>query len=136
MTGDVEGVGLFRTELLFLDRTDAPAYEEQVAAYAEVFAALPGRKVVVRTLDAGADKPLPFLRHGRRAQPGARRPRPADGSWRSPDVLDDQLDGDRARPPRDRGADVWVMAPMVATPAGGRGVRRRRAAPPACPPPA
>ena len=57
-----DGVGLLRTEFLFLDRDDAPSEEEQRAVYAEIAEALDGRPVVVRTLDAGADKPLPFLR--------------------------------------------------------------------------
>jgi phosphocarrier protein FPr len=57
-----DGVGLLRTEFLFLDRDDAPTEDEQRAVYAEIAAALQGRPVVVRTLDAGADKPLPFLR--------------------------------------------------------------------------
>ncbi|MFC7586798.1 putative PEP-binding protein [Nonomuraea antimicrobica] len=52
-------MGLFRTEFLFLDRRQAPSYEEQVSAYAEVFGQ--AEHVVVRTLDAGTDKPLPFL---------------------------------------------------------------------------
>jgi phosphotransferase system enzyme I (PtsI) len=114
LIGDVEGVGLFRTELLYLDRSDAPSYDEQVAAYAAVFAALPGRRVVVRTLDAGADKPLPFLGQ-------ADEPNPALGvrglriSWRRPDVLGTQLAA-VAEASRATSADVWVMAPMVATP--------------------
>jgi phosphoenolpyruvate-protein phosphotransferase (PTS system enzyme I) len=114
LIGDVEGVGLFRTELLYLDRSDAPTYEEQVAAYTAVFEALPERKVVVRTLDAGADKPLPFLRQ-------ADEPNPALGvrglriSWRRPDVLDTQLTAIAAAA-RAASAEVWVMAPMVATP--------------------
>src|SRR5215211_6502857 len=57
---DSEGVGLFRTEFLFLDRPNAPAREEQQEVYQRVFDAFAGRKVVVRTLDAGADKPLEF----------------------------------------------------------------------------
>jgi phosphoenolpyruvate-protein phosphotransferase/dihydroxyacetone kinase phosphotransfer subunit len=57
-----DGVGLLRTEFLFLDRDDAPSETEQREVYAEIAAALAGRPVVVRTLDAGADKPLPFLR--------------------------------------------------------------------------
>lgn len=56
-----EGVGLFRTEFGFLDHADAPSVDEQEAAYRRVFSAFGGRRVVVRTLDAGADKPLPFL---------------------------------------------------------------------------
>jgi multiphosphoryl transfer protein len=57
-----DGVGLLRTEFLFLDRDEAPSEAEQREVYAEIAAALDGRPVVVRTLDAGADKPLPFLR--------------------------------------------------------------------------
>ena len=56
-----EGVGLFRTELCFLNRDTEPTVDEQAAIYAEVLNAFPGRKVVVRTLDAGSDKPVPFL---------------------------------------------------------------------------
>src|ERR687889_388237 len=58
---DSEGVGLFRTEFLFLDRPNAPTLEEQQAVYQRVFDAFGGRKVVGRTLDAGADKPLEFV---------------------------------------------------------------------------
>ncbi|MGC4803514.1 phosphoenolpyruvate--protein phosphotransferase [Micromonospora sp. DT233] len=113
LTGEVEGVGLFRTELLYLDRTDPPPYEEQVAAYREVFAALPGRKVVVRTLDAGADKPLPFLNL-------AVEPNPALGirglrvARQSPAVLTTQLAAIAAAA-KSADAEVWVMTPMVAT---------------------
>lgn len=69
-----EGVGLFRTEFLFLDDSkQAPSEEKQVAAYRAVLEAFPEGRVVVRVLDAGADKPLDFLTAGRRAEPGARR---------------------------------------------------------------
>jgi phosphotransferase system enzyme I (PtsI) len=72
-----------------------------------------GRKVVVRTLDAGADKPLPFLQQ-------QDEPNPALGirglrvSWRRPDVLRTQLEA-IAEAARATAAEVWVMAPMVAT---------------------
>ncbi|GAB4003650.1 hypothetical protein GCM10029992_46250 [Glycomyces albus] len=66
---DSEGVGLFRTEFLYLDRTTAPTVAEQTETYRRVFAAFAGRKVVVRTLDAGADKPLAFVDHGREDNP-------------------------------------------------------------------
>ena len=56
-----EGVGLLRTEFLFLDRAAPPDEDEQVAVLREIATALDGRPLVVRTLDAGADKPLPFL---------------------------------------------------------------------------
>jgi phosphotransferase system enzyme I (PtsI) len=111
---NAEGVGLFRTEFCFLGRQHAPTVEEQVELYREVFAPLRGKRVVVRTLDAGVDKPLPFL-------PGADEPNPALGvrglrtSWRLPQLLDDQLRA-ISLAAQDAGAQVWVMAPMVATP--------------------
>lgn len=108
-----QGVGLFRSEFCFLDREDAPTIEEQVAQYRMVFSAFPGKKVVIRTLDAGADKPLPFLTN-------TDEPNPALGvrglrtSWRNPEVLEDQLAA-IALAAAEETADVWVMAPMVAT---------------------
>ena len=56
-----EGVGLFRTEFLFLGNEEPPSVEEQTEAYAKLLSRFPGKKVVIRMLDAGADKPLPFL---------------------------------------------------------------------------
>jgi phosphocarrier protein FPr len=56
-----EGVGLLRTEFLFLERTTAPSEDEQAAVYREIVAALGGQPVIVRTLDIGGDKPLPYL---------------------------------------------------------------------------
>ncbi|MFC6094214.1 phosphoenolpyruvate--protein phosphotransferase [Saccharothrix lopnurensis] len=115
---DAEGVGLFRTEFLFLDRADAPSREEQRRAYGEVFKAFGARPVVVRTLDAGADKPLPFANADAEPNPalGVRGYRVA---WRKPDLLADQLAA-IADAAADHGADVRVMAPMIATPAEAR----------------
>jgi phosphotransferase system enzyme I (PtsI) len=112
---DSEGVGLLRTEFLYLDRATEPSVDEQTRAYAEVFAAFAGRKVVVRTLDAGADKPLAFVDHGDEPNPalGVRGLRLA---VRHPKMLDDQLAAIAAAR-AENSADVWVMAPMVATPA-------------------
>lgn len=107
-----EGVGLFRTEFLFLDAQTPPDEAAQTAAYQQVFAAFPGRRVVVRVLDAGADKPLAFLTD-------AAEPNPALGVRglralrRSPDVLRTQLRAIAAAA-GESSADVWVMAPMVA----------------------
>ncbi len=111
--GDFEGVGLFRTEFLYLGRTDAPSVEAQRDAYAELFTAMGGRKVVLRTLDAGADKPLPFLELDPEANPalGIRGLRVARNR---PDILEGQLAA-AAEAAKAAGADVWVMAPMVAT---------------------
>ena len=110
---DAEGVGLFRTEFLYLDRQDAPSVDEQAALYATVFEAMGGRKIVVRTLDAGADKPLPFLHQDGEPNPalGVRGLRIAR---RAPLVLDDQLAA-VAQAMQATNATVWVMAPMVAT---------------------
>ena len=110
---NADGVGLFRTEFLFLDREDEPSVEEQTAAYVETFAHLPGKKVVVRTIDAGADKPLPFLTD-------ADEPNPALGvrayrtSWEKRSVLTNQLDAIAAAAKTSE-ATPWVMAPMIAT---------------------
>ncbi|MFN8110081.1 MAG: phosphoenolpyruvate--protein phosphotransferase [Thermoleophilia bacterium] len=64
-----EGVGLFRTEFLFMGRDTAPTEDEQLAAYRQVAEALDGRPLVVRTLDAGADKPVPYLNQAPEANP-------------------------------------------------------------------
>ncbi|MCS3441979.1 phosphoenolpyruvate--protein phosphotransferase [Microbacterium phyllosphaerae] len=108
-----EGVGLFRTEFCFLDRVDAPSVDEQVEAYRGVLAAFPGRRVVVRTLDAGSDKPLPFANADHEDNPalGVRGLRIAR---RSPTLLDDQLRA-LALAADAESALVEVMAPMVAT---------------------
>ena len=110
---DVEGVGLFRTEFLFLDRETAPSLEEQVAVYTRVFEAFGSRRVVVRTLDAGADKPLAFADLGPEENPALGR-RGLRLSAERPDLLDTQLTA-LATAARATGADVHVMAPMVAT---------------------
>ena len=56
-----EGVGLFRTELMLLGRSEAPGEEEQYAVYARLARESSGRPIIVRTFDIGGDKPLPFL---------------------------------------------------------------------------
>lgn len=107
-----EGVGLYRTEFLFLDREHAPAHEEQVDAYREVLEAFPDGKVVVRTLDAGSDKPLAFL------PPMGEEPNPALGERgmrmgrRFPEVTDAQLRA-LAEAQQETQAQLQVMAPMV-----------------------
>lgn len=110
---DIEGVGLFRTELLYLDRAQTPGLDEQIATYARVFALNRGRRMIVRTLDSGADKPLPFLHHEAEPNPalGIRGSRLAR---RNPEILQTQLAAIAAAS-HESGADVWVMAPMIAT---------------------
>ncbi len=63
------GVGLFRTEYLFLTHPDVPDEEEQLAAYREIIAESPNRQVTIRTLDLGGDKTIPYLGHAREANP-------------------------------------------------------------------
>jgi phosphotransferase system enzyme I (PtsI) len=108
-----EGVGLLRTELAFLGHAEEPSVEEQAGGYGEVFAAFAGRKVVLRTLDAGSDKPLAFATLPDEANPalGVRGLRIAR---RDPGILERQLDA-VARAARETGSTPWVMAPMVAT---------------------
>ncbi|TFC55979.1 phosphoenolpyruvate--protein phosphotransferase [Cryobacterium sp. TMT2-15-1] len=108
-----EGVGLFRTEFCFLDHAEAPGLDEQVAAYRQVFAGFPGKKVTIRTLDAGADKPLAFVTAADEVNPalGIRGYRTA---WQRPELLDTQLQAIAAAAAAEN-ADVGVMAPMIAT---------------------
>jgi phosphotransferase system enzyme I (PtsI) len=110
-----EGVGLFRTELCFLNRDTEPTVDEQAQIYGDVLAAFDGHKVVIRTLDAGSDKPLKFVGHPDEANPamGVRGIRIADGN---PGILTRQLEAIAAAAQR-TGSSPWVMAPMIATPA-------------------
>jgi len=113
-----EGIGLFRTEFLFLDesRLDdsqrAPSEDAQVASYRSVLEAFPESRVVVRVLDAGADKPLAFLAPGEEPNP-ALGVRGLRSLLEHPDVLRTQL---RALARAAEGLPVYleVMAPMVA----------------------
>ncbi len=110
-----QGVGLFRTEFCYLAASDEPEVATQRSAYAEVLAPFAGKPVVVRTLDAGADKPLTFLESGVEPNP-ALGVRGLRVSFDQVGVLDRQLEA-IAGAARDSGAEVSVMAPMVATPA-------------------
>ncbi len=108
-----EGIGLFRTEFCFLDRADEPPVDEQVRSYGDVLGSFPNSRVVVRTLDAGSDKPMAFL-------PMPHEPNPALGirGYRTsrfhPDILNRQLDA-IVEASSDSAAEVWVMAPMIST---------------------
>ncbi|WP_410661315.1 phosphoenolpyruvate--protein phosphotransferase [Amycolatopsis sp. lyj-112] len=108
-----EGVGLFRTEFCYLDASAEPTVEEQRKAYTAVLSPFRGKPVIVRTLDAGADKPLAFLSPEVEPNPalGVRGLRVA---FDRPEVLDRQLEA-IAGAAQDSGAEVSVMAPMVAT---------------------
>lgn len=114
-----EGVGLFRTEFLFLSSSSAPTVEQQREAYTKLLSAFPGKKVVVRVLDAGADKPLAFLNDAHEENPalGLRGIRALRASE---DILKEQLtalaEAHEATKQTPGGqADLWVMAPMIAT---------------------
>lgn len=61
LDGDAEGVGLFRTEFLFMDRNSMPTEEEQFEAYKAVAVGMRGKEVIIRTLDVGGDKNIPYM---------------------------------------------------------------------------
>jgi phosphotransferase system enzyme I (PtsI) len=109
----VEGVGLFRTELCFLDSADEPSVDQQAEVYAEVLRAFEGRQVVVRTLDAGSDKPIAYA-----TLPGEENPalgvRGLRLAFSNPGLLDRQIEAIAGAAER-TGTSPWVMAPMVAT---------------------
>jgi len=107
------GVGLFRTELLYLSASTQPSVEQQAASYAEVLAAAPAGPIVVRTIDAGSDKPVPFLN-----MPHEENPSLGVRGFRliveHRQFIADQLTSlEVAR--KSTGREVWVMAPMIAT---------------------
>lgn len=110
---EASGIGLMRSELLFLSRSSAPTLEEQTELYAGVLNAAPKGEVIFRTLDAGSDKPLPYLGIGQEENPslGVRgfRINQVDES-----ILDTQLKA--LKNAQDQtGRSVSVMAPMIAT---------------------
>ena len=105
-----EGVGLFRTELSFLERAEPPSEEEQAGLFSDMAELLGDRRLVIRTFDIGADKPVPFLETEDEENPalGVRGIRLAR---RHPEVLSAQLRA--AARAAEQGARVGVMAPMV-----------------------
>jgi len=110
-----EGIGLYRTELSFLSASEEPSVEEQAKIYGKVFKAFPESKVVVRTLDAGSDKPISYATLSSEENPalGVRGLRIARDNEA---LLPRQLDAiAQAAEARDDKASTWVMAPMVAT---------------------
>lgn len=108
-----EGVGLFRTELLYLSAESQPTKQAQADNYAEILKAAPAGPIVVRTIDAGSDKPVPFLGMGHEENPalGVRGYRLIENHR---DFIVAQLESlEIAR--EQSGREVWVMAPMIAT---------------------
>ena len=117
-----EGVGLLRTEFMFGDRAAAPSEATQAAAYASVLRAFGSRPVVVRLLDVGGDKPLPYVAQAPEANPflGVRAIRLAR---RHPDLLRTQLRAILAAATLAGVDEPHLMAPMVADVADLRLVR-------------
>jgi phosphotransferase system enzyme I (PtsI) len=111
LAAGAEGVGLLRTELLYIDRDRPPTEQEQLALLRELHAVLAGRRLVVRTFDIGADKPVPFLpvRPEQNPELGVRGIRLAR---EHPDLLATQL---RAVAAAAELGPTAVMAPMVST---------------------
>lgn len=104
------GVGLFRTEFLFLERVTPPSEEEQLDTYRRVVEAFAPHPVTIRLLDVGGDKPIPYLPIGKEDNPflGVRALRLA---WTDPDLFVTQL---RACYRAAVAGPVKIMAPMVA----------------------
>jgi phosphotransferase system enzyme I (PtsI) len=112
-----EGSGLVRTEFLFLGRLTAPPIEDQVGFYAEVLRAFPGWRVIFRTLDVGADKPLPFVEREPEENP-ALGLRGIRLSLQRPDLFRDQLRAllrARAAVSGDDAGRLAIMFPLVST---------------------
>jgi phosphocarrier protein FPr len=105
-----EGVGLLRTEFLFLDRRDAPGEEEQFDAYRTIAEVMGERPVIVRTLDVGGDKPLAYLDLGREENPflGQRAIRLC---LNRPDIFKTQLRAILRATPKH---NLKIMFPMIA----------------------
>ncbi len=108
-----EGVGLFRTEFLFLDRSTAPDEDEQFAAYREAARSLGNRPLIIRTLDIGGDKPIRYLEQPHEENPflGLRGIRYC---LHYPALFKTQL---RAILRAGADHDIRLMFPMIGTPA-------------------
>lgn len=120
VTSGADGVGVFRTEFLFMDRAQAPAEAEQLGAYRKTAQILGGRPLIIRCLDVGGDKPLPYLAVGREANPFL--------GWRGlrfyldqPELFKPQL---RAILQAAADYNIKLLLPMVATVAEVRAARR------------
>lgn len=108
-----EGSGLMRSKLVFQDRQEAPTAEEQAAFYSKALAAFPGHRVVIRTMDVGADKPLPFVNQEEEENP-ALGLRGVRLSLDRPDLFDAQLRGLlMAYRDTTEGGRLAIMFPMV-----------------------
>ncbi len=115
-----EGCGLLRTEFLFLERDAPPDEEEQVHQYQGIATALAGRPLVIRTLDIGGDKPIPYLPMPAEANPALGLRGVRTSLWR-PDLLRTQL---RAILRVQPAGQCRVLLPMITDTAEIRAVRR------------
>ena len=112
MAKGAHAVGLLRTELAYLNRSTPPTQAEQQELFSRLAALLDGGRLVIRTFDFGADKPVPFLASAAERNP-ALGVRGLRLGRRHPELLDAQL---RAVAGAATAGRVAVMAPMVATP--------------------
>jgi phosphocarrier protein FPr/phosphocarrier protein len=111
LANGAEGCGLLRSEFLFIDRPTAPDENEQFAQYQSIASALEGRPLVIRTLDAGGDKDLPYINLPRSDNP-ALGLRGVRMSFWQPDLLRAQLRAIlRVRPV----GQCAILLPMIAT---------------------
>lgn len=120
VSAGAEGCGLLRTEFLFLERDTAPDEDEQAAQYQAVADGLQGRPLIIRTLDAGGDKPMPYLAIPAEENPALGLRGVRVGLWR-PQMLKTQL---RAILRVRSDEPVRIMVPMVASPDELAAVRR------------
>ena len=106
---DGEGIGLFRTEFLFMDRTSAPDEQEQFEAYKKALTVMKGKTVVIRTLDVGGDKDIPYMNLEKEENPflGFRAVRYC---LKNSEFYKTQL---RALLRAGVYGDLWIMVPLV-----------------------
>ena len=105
-----QGVGLFRTELLFLGEKQAPSLDKQILEYSRLLSAFPNKKVIVRVLDLDTDKPLPFLTL---TEVGKYANRGFQALLANLSVLETQLEALAESSRRYPDTQLWVMAPMI-----------------------
>jgi len=108
-----DGVGLFRTEFLFVDREAPPDEDEQYEAVTDALAAFPGDRVVVRTLDVGADKPVPYLETPAEPNPFLGRRGVRLSLAEHADLFETQLRALLRAAASEHGENLSVMVPMV-----------------------
>ena len=111
LDNDGEGVGLFRTEFLFMDRDTCPTEDEQFAAYKQVAEKMKGKEVIIRTLDVGGDKEIAYLHMDKEENPflGHRAIRYC---LDTPDIFETQL---RALLRASAYGKIKIMLPLVTT---------------------